>query len=835
MRPLCPVVRNDSPSLWARAGRALLAGSLVPAPISADTVNTAAPSTQAVARTPPAPAPAPALHALAVPPPVPPRSAWEAPAPSAPAPADAAVLYLDVSVNGQPQDALVEVVQQGDDFEIEADTLRRMHIPSTQPPATRVAVNRLAGVSVAYEPLTQRLLLTVPPEWLALQRLADEVPPEQPSSTTGSGWLLNYDIYSTHARSHSMTSLWSEQRYFSPAGVISNTGLVRLQVRDASRGYVRYDTRWTRTDTGTATEAVYGDIVTGALPWSTSVRLGGVQWSRNFGVRPDLITYPLPQFAGQAALPSAVDLFLNGFKAFSHRVAPGPFTLNDMPLVNGAGTAAVVTTDALGRQVYTTIPFYVHRELLRPGWTDYSLSLGALRRDYGVRSFSYGRPIATGVYRQGVSDRLTLEAQAQLGKGLGVAGVGALAGLGMMGIANASITRGHTERSGSGWQYSAGWQYNTQRAGVSLQQSARSARFGDASTYADDGYQLPRRTRQLNLSWTLGTGAIAAGWLDTRSARNERSRIAFASYSAPLRSDLYLTVTAGRTLETRENQLRLQLSYFLGQNATVQLSSGTARGSTQTVASYQRSLPTEGGFGWNASHTLAGGPERYSQAALQYRNSTIAVEGGVSTSAGQAMQWAGLAGSLGMIDSHLFAANRVHDGFALVSTQGMPDVPILYENQLAGYTNAQGYLLVPSVPAYYPGRYAVDPLTLPPDVDIPALERRMAVSRNAGMLVQLPVLKMRTATITLVDQDGKPVQAGSAVEHAPGGTHTVVGWDGVVYLTVLHPRNQLVVRTPEGAQCRAEFSENEYAAARDLVVRCIARPAGAAARPGAQR
>lgn len=123
-------------------------------------------------------------------------------------------------------------------------------------------------------------------------------------------------------------------------------------------------------------------------------------------------------------MPSAVDLFLNGFKAFSNRVAPGPFTLSEMPLVSGAGTASVVTTDALGRQVYTTIPFYVHRELLRPGWTDYSLSLGALRRDYGVRSFSYGRPVATGVYRQGLSDVLTLEAQAQVGKGLGVAGVG---------------------------------------------------------------------------------------------------------------------------------------------------------------------------------------------------------------------------------------------------------------------------------------------------------------------------------------------------------------------------------------------------------------------------
>lgn len=397
MRPLCPVASRERASLWIRAGRALVASSLVPAQISAGTVKAPAPPAAH-------PAAAPVQHALAVPPAVPsaasPQSPWDAPATAWPPPPGASLLYLDVQINGQPQGQLVEVVQNGDDFEIEAETLRRMHIHNAQPRNTRLAVNRLPGVSVEYEPLTQQLSLTVPPQWLPMQRLADETPQESPDSTTGSGWLLNYDIYSTHSRRHSLTSLWSEQRYFSPDGVVSNTGLVRLQVRDATRGYVRYDTRWTRTDTGTATEAIYGDIVSGSLPWSTSVRLGGVQWSRNFGVRPDLVTYPLPQFAGQAAVPSAVDLFLNGFKAFSNRVAPGPFTLSEMPLVSGAGTASVVTTDALGRQVYTTIPFYVHRELLRPGWTDYSLSLGALRRDYGVRSFSYGRPVGTGVYRQ---------------------------------------------------------------------------------------------------------------------------------------------------------------------------------------------------------------------------------------------------------------------------------------------------------------------------------------------------------------------------------------------------------------------------------------------------
>ena len=44
-----------------------------------------------------------------------------------------------------------------------------------------------------------------------------------------------------------------------------------------------------------------GDIITGSKRRGSSVRLGGFQVQRNYSTRPDLITYPLPQFIGQAA------------------------------------------------------------------------------------------------------------------------------------------------------------------------------------------------------------------------------------------------------------------------------------------------------------------------------------------------------------------------------------------------------------------------------------------------------------------------------------------------------------------------------------------------------
>lgn len=718
-----------------------------------------------------------------------------------------ASLWLEVRVN-QRSSELVEVVQRGPHFEIEADTLRRLHVLNDQPAGTLVAVDRMPGVSLDYDALGQQLQLQVPAQWLPVQQLGAQAPARALLSES-TGFVLNYDLYTLHTQGRATVSLWSEQRLFGDLGVLSQTGISRWGSPAHDTHYLRYDTRWTQTQHDQATERHYGDIATGALRWSNSVRLGGVQWTRNFAVRPDLITYPVPQFAGQAALPSAVDVFVNGFRAMRQEVQAGPFTVGDLPVVSGAGEASVVTTDALGRQVYTTVPFYVSPELLRRGLTDYSASIGALRRDYGLRSFSYGQTLAAGVLRHGVSDSFTVEGQTQVGRGLRVLGLGGLVGLGSWGMADASLTRGHVERTGSGWQYSMGYQYQHARGSVSLQQIGRTAGYGDAATYANDGFELPRRLRQINLSWNVRRGALNLGWISQVDGTGQRNRLAFAGYTTAIGARAFLSLSAGRSLEDNNNQVRLQLSYLLDSRSTAQVATERTQGGTRGHLNYQRNMPSDGGWGWNLGYA-AGQGNRYQQASLQYRNPYVLVQGGLYGLSGQQTQWGQLTGAVGAMDGYVFAANRINDGFALVSTQGTADVPVRYDNELVGRTNAQGYLLVPSVPSYYPVRYAIDPLELPIDVHVPNLERQATVARGRGTLIELPVIRARTATITVVDTQGEPLAAGARVVHAPGNNTTVVGWDGVVYLTELHAQNRLQITPAVGPACAVHFSATQY-------------------------
>ncbi len=174
--------------------------------------------------------------------------------------------------------------------------------------------------------------------------------------------------------------------------MLDNTWLSRLS--DSSSGdtladSARLDTTWTRSFVDSTSVLRVGDSITGNLPWSRATRFGGIQLQRDFALQPDLITFPIPQFLGQAAVPSTVDLYVNGLRRYSGETPAGPFQLGTVPIVNGAGNAQVVVTDALGRQTTFDFPFYTTSQLLRPGLDDYSLELGFVRENYGVSSFDY--------------------------------------------------------------------------------------------------------------------------------------------------------------------------------------------------------------------------------------------------------------------------------------------------------------------------------------------------------------------------------------------------------------------------------------------------------------
>ncbi|MHC8313837.1 fimbria/pilus outer membrane usher protein [Pseudomonas sp. GT1P32] len=723
-----------------------------------------------------------------------------------------AQLFLELVVNQMNTGHVVAVEQRNGRLFLSTNALRGtgMKLPDTL--GTEVDLDSLSGLHSEYDSAGQRLLLDVPPSWLPEQFVGNRDAYPRTQALSSFGALFNYDLYLNDTDdAGTYLAAWNEVRLFDSWGMLSSTGQYRRtlsgdSVSTLNNGYLRYDTTWRYSDDERLLTYEAGDLVSGALPWSSSVRLGGVQLSRDFGVRPDLVTYPLPQFAGEAAVPSSVDLFINGYKSSSADLQPGPYTLTNIPFINGAGEAVVVTTDALGRQVSTTVPFYVTSSLLQKGLSDFSVAAGTLRRDYGIRDFGYGPGVSSGSLRYGLSDNFTLESHAEASDSLTLGGVGGNLRLGNFGVLNTALSQSRFDGD-SGQQLSLGYQYSSQRYSFSYQRLQRRDQYADLTVVDSPFTTLSKRSEQATLSLNLNAwGSLGVGYFDVRAADDSRTRLLNLTWSKPLWHNSSFYLSANREIGDSNWAVQAQLVIPFDLRGSLALSSERSKtGQSQQRVNYSRAVPTEGGVGFNLGYAHGDGPA-YRQADLTWRLQSVQLQAGVYGNSDAETRWADASGSLVWMDRQVFAANRIDDAFVVVSTDGYADIPVRYENQQVGQTDRNGHLLVPWSSAYYRGKYEIDPLNLPANVRSPNVEQRIAVRRGSGYLLTFPLSRVIAASIVLVDAQQQELPLGSGVVHEQSGTQTVVGWDGLVYLENLQAQNTLQVTLADGKACRVQFA-----------------------------
>ncbi|MCU6670010.1 fimbria/pilus outer membrane usher protein [Enterobacteriaceae bacterium H4N4] len=742
------------------------------------------------------------------------------PPPPAPQPVnDEALFQLALVLNHYDTGLVVPVTRRKGDYWVGSADLLRAGLPADQVAPGEVNVSRLNEVRAEYDSSGQRLLLSVPREWVGARTTPFSGQMVQSTPHFGKGALLNYDFYTNHTEhSGGQASLWHEFRYFDERGSLSSTGYVRQNFTGGSgqqEGYVRYDTTLLVTDEEDATTWTAGDVISDALSWSSSVRMGGISYGRDFSLRPDLVTWPLPEFSGEAAVPTAVDLFVNGYRAGSTNLQPGPFTLTNLPYINGAGDAVLVTTDALGRQVSTTLPFYVTSELLKQGLSDGAVTLGSLRRNYGIDSFDYGPAAGSGSYRYGLTDWLTLESHVEGAEQLALGGAGTVVKLGQFGVVNTAWSQSQM-RGDTGGQLNWGYQYSTSTFSLATQHSRRDRGFGNLALYDQptvyDEYDQPiaslsRNTDQYSLTFNMGEyGNIGAAWIGVQSFDNQKTELLNLSWSRNLWGSSSIYLAASRDQQQGDWTVAMSLQIPLGErdSAALTVENTPTSGSTQRL-NYNHSMPSDGGFSWNMALARQSRSSNYQQGSLGWRNSNIELQGGGYGERDMMTWWGEALGSLVLMDGELFAANKINDAFVVVSTDGQPEVPVSYENQPVGKTNRNGYLLISGVSAYYPASYSINTLNLPADTRLKETERRVALRRNSGYLVDFPMEQERVASVILHDGKGLDIPLGSQVSR-PGRTPAVVGYDGIAWLEDLTDVNALTVRTPDGKRCQVTLT-----------------------------
>ena len=721
-------------------------------------------------------------------------------------------VYLDVTLNGSAR-GLVHFGDRARQLWGTVASLRQLGFVLPAGTPDPVALASLPGVQVQYDAAQQRVSLTAPLALLKLPETTLSVPGISPHKVTSApGLLLNYDLYGTQG-DHATSSLsaYTELRAFGRWGVLSNTGLAQWARSDGARQdrTVRLDTSWSQSWPDRLLTLRVGDTLTGSLGWSRATRIGGIQIGSNFALQPYLVTTPVPALLGAATLPSQIDLYVNGMRQYNGQVPAGPFSLNTLPSITGAGNAQVVLTDAFGRSTTLNFSLYGTQALLRPGLTSWSVELGRVRQNYGLVSNDYGHdPMISGTWRRGLSDAFTVEAHAEASKGLANAGAGGAWLLGQAGVLTGALA--HSSGSGqNGSQLNLGYNWNNRRFNLAFNGTRSSSGYRDVASL--NGSQLARASGSATVGFNAEqAGSFSLSYVYLSYLGQPAARYASAGWFKSLGRSTTLSLTANRDLVNRgQYSVFATLSWAL--DARTSASTGVQRDNSGTyaTASATRSTPSEGGWGWNAA-ARAGGGQNGARGEVDYLGPWGRYAAGVNVQPGARYTYGNANGALVFMDGQPFAARQIYDAFALVSTAGVQGVPVRLENRPIGRTDASGHLLVTPLNAYQNNKLGIDPMDLPAALRIDRVDAIATPADRAGTLVEFAIEPVRAALVTLHDGAGQALPLGSRVRVNEQAASAIVGYDGEVYLDTLAEHNRLSVQTPAGP-CTAQFDHQPQA------------------------
>ena len=636
-----------------------------------------------------------------------------------------------------------------------------------------------AGAQIAFDDATQTARVRLPPDAFLTTR-SSAASPDAPQVTTASlGAFANYDLFGERVEEQTNLGAILDLGVFGPRGVITNSLLGRHD--QERREVVRLESTWTLDLPERLATLRVGDAISASGAWGRSARIGGVQFGTNFSTQPTLVTTPLLYAQGEAVVPSTVDVFVNGRRIASEDVPPGPFTIDRLPPMTGAGQMQVVVTDALGRQQVIAQPYYTGPALLRAGLNEYSFEAGAIREDYALSSNSYGDLVLAGTFRRGITDQFTAEvhAESQAG-GASAAGLDTALQVGTLGIFTLTGAAGGDDDLG--WLAGAGFERNGALVSVFARTRFTSEEFAQLGTAG--ARDRPKQRSFGGLGFNLGNyGSLQFSYGFQTNWSSPRTETVGLSHSITLGGYGFLSFVASHSSSANSStDLFLNWTLPFGDRRTAALSlqhspDATSGESFEAVASVQQSLPAGAGAGYYVALSST------ENAQLDYFLQGDAGLVGVHYARRNGADgWrANATGGLAITSAGVMPARRLDQSFAVVEVADYPDMTVYVENQPVGRTDSKGRVLLDSLRAYERNGISIDPTELPLDASLATPAMTVTPAYRSGPVVRFPVVRASAATLRLLQDDGSPVPAGASVmtrnEQVP------VALDGFVYLT----------------------------------------------------
>lgn len=712
-------------------------------------------------------------------------------------PADAIENILAVRLDGKEviETAIIKQSPDGDIWLDVADWKTMKGVDLDLDGKAGLVSARELGLEPVFDEAAQAVNLTVPANKRPDQVLGRQRVRLTKANPQPKGALINYDLAArVHQDGRYAASLGHEARI----GVGPATLITMGQLNHTAQGteYRRSLTtlHYDHLKSGTAVQV--GDVFTPRTNLSTNVNLGGVRIGSDRGLRRDQNFLPVPTLGGVVQNQSTAEIFVNGQRASAHSIKPGPWQVNEYPVLPGTNEVRVVVRDDFGREEILEDRFYMAPGNLPKGTTEWEVVAG-LQRESGN---DYGQAAVAAKIDRGVSKHWTAGASLQAtqdAKNLVVSNRFTLGRAGALSIdAGASLTQ-----QGSGSALALSYDYKAKDWSVHAGHTRYSENYwslGRNIGGADDRRLVSSTAAAVSFQpkgkpWSAALGAVSLDYADGTSRQRvdasmryrtrddefgvgvayhsqEKDPHVYATWRRSFGSGTSLSATARKAPEI-ETQARLSGRSMVG-DREVQWATGIEQGKRGLTAWGQAALGTGKGQ-LSVAGTYA--PQN-SQINARFAGSVWVGEGGV------ALQ------------------GPSPGAFLVVEVEGQKGVPVSAGGGYRNTTNRFGVAVVPNVQPLVAHQVSIDGEDMPMDVGLETTQQVAVAGRRAGGKVEFKVLSEKMVEL-VIKHNGRSIEAPGRV--VSDSETVMVGHGGSVVLMNPTPGQALSVEYGKGQTCKA--------------------------------
>jgi outer membrane usher protein len=622
-----------------------------------------------------------------------------------------------------------------------------------------VALDQISGLTVHFSGDATRAYFTAQPQLFGFsaQRGAGGAPPAmaEPIPST----LLRYDltsqlsgrgalaVYASGLLEYSNSTLQAQANTRMQA---SSDGTMQLDLFGFQGRYHRpkRDALWR-----------FGEQAGFSGPGLNGVGFTGVSYVSDFGFTPNHSHFNTLSFEGATGLPGDVEFYIGEAKiGETISVDRGEFRLEDIPSIDGNGTVSIVLTDKFGRKTTQSIPYFNMPGIYKKGAYEFQYGLGLMSHGRGIYRGLY----ASSVQRYGLTDRVTASGSLALWPEGAILGAGAQHAWRGKTMINATAAAS-ASATGMGLQVKANLspaaRSETFNWGAQLNlQNHAWRQIGQRPEDAPNFQASIRGFLALNLSEkdTLSTSlmvqkkwdASVATSFSSQWSRALNEKWSLSARAAARSAKLDLSLLVSRTFGTKqvtttnsaigENGLTLDVNFSkFSQNES---------GLSQT---YSGSIDQTGPVRFDAKFEK---PSRIADHQLRFSYSASATSGYYTRR-----------GVLGRANGTFFAAPKLGQQFAVVTTGEASDIPVYLQSQEVTKTDQNGNAIVPSLRRGKANKISISPEEIPFEYDITNTMVTIYPYPFGASFINLSTRLRRSAIVQLQDASGKVLPAGSEV------------------------------------------------------------------------